>query len=74
MAEIAAPGAIQAILQNIRRAICCSTCHEEGHNKATCPQNPNYGQPRQPRQRIALAPQGRYPHKFLYFLKIVHYR
>jgi cytochrome c553 len=61
MAEIPPIGAIQGAQNNIRRANRCGICHEVGHNSGTCRRNPNFGQPRQRRQRRqapAVNPQG----------------
>ena len=59
MAEIAVVGAIQEPPRKIRRANRCGICQEVGHNKSTCPHNPNAGQPRQQRQAPALDRHGK---------------
>ena len=58
MAEIQLSGANQRGPCQIRRVNRCGTCHEAGHNSGTCRQNPNFGQPRQRRQRRQVNPQG----------------
>ena len=62
MAEMVDVGVIPEASRKIRRAIQCSICHREGHNKAKCPQNPNAGQKRSPRPLPAATAQGELPY------------
>ena len=57
MAENVDAGMMEEPPRKIRRAIQCSICHKEGHNKAKCPQNPNAGQKRLPRRLQAVTSQ-----------------